>query len=55
MPVEVRRWKTKRGNDAISITWTIYMGRWSVKKRILVWIGIAALWVVISLRLHSGV
>lgn len=52
MPVEVRRSQTKRGRDVISITWTLYMGRWSVKRRVLVWLGIAALWVVISFRMH---
>lgn len=52
MPVKVNRWKTKRGQEAISFTWTLYMGRWSVKRRVLVWLGIAALWVVISFRMH---
>ena len=46
--IAVRRYKTKRGNDAIEVTF--YLGRTSLAKRISVWVGIAVLWVAICYR-----
>lgn len=48
MSFAIRRYKTKRGNDAIELTW--YLGRWSLVRRVLVWVGIGTLWVVICFR-----
>jgi hypothetical protein len=46
--IAVRRYKTKRGCDAIEVTW--YLGRTSLAKRIFVWVGIAVVWIAICYR-----